>query len=49
MFSALASADVNILAISTSISSLSCIIDAAQLDTAVQALQEAFERPRAER
>jgi aspartokinase len=47
MFSALASADINILAISTSISSLSCIIDAAQLDEAMQALQEAFERPRA--
>lgn len=45
MFSALASADVNILAISTSISSLSCIIDAAQLDKAMQALQEAFEQP----
>ena len=47
MFSALASASINILAISTSISSLSCIIDAAQLDEAMQALQEAFERPRA--
>ena len=47
MFSALASAGINILAISTSISSLSCVIDAAQLDEAVQALQEAFERPRA--
>lgn len=48
MFSALAAAHVNILAISTSISSLSCIIDAAQLDEAMRALQEAFERPQAE-
>ena len=47
MFSALASAEINILAISTSISSLSCIIDTAQLDKASRALQEAFDRPRA--
>jgi aspartokinase len=46
MFSALAKADINILAISTSISSLSCIIDSDRSDEAIQALQEAFDRPR---
>jgi aspartokinase len=46
MFTALASAGINILAISTSISSLSCLIDATELDDAIQVLQEAFERPR---
>jgi aspartate kinase len=45
MFSALASAGINILAISTSISSLSCIIDVRDMDAAVQALEEAFELP----
>ncbi len=49
MFSALASAGINILAISTSISSLSCIIDTAELDEASRALQEAFDRPRSGR
>jgi aspartate kinase len=45
MFSALAAAGINILAISTSISSLSCLIDASDMDGAVQALKIAFERP----
>jgi aspartokinase len=45
MFSALASVDINILAISTSISSLSCIIHASQMDEAVRALEKAFELP----
>jgi len=45
MFSALAKAGINILAISTSISSLSCLVDASNMDAAVQALLEAFERP----
>lgn len=45
MFSALASAGINILAISTSISSLSCLIDASDMDGAIQALQAAFEQP----
>lgn len=45
MFSALASAGINILAISTSISSLSCIINVSDMDEAVQALEEAFELP----
>jgi aspartate kinase len=45
MFSALASVGVNILAISTSISSLSCVVNASEMDEAVQALGEAFELP----
>lgn len=45
MFSSLAKAGINILAISTSISSLSCLIDASDMDEAVQALYNAFERP----
>jgi aspartate kinase len=45
MFSALASVGVNILAISTSISSLSCVVNASDMDEAVQALGEAFELP----
>jgi len=46
MFTALARADINILAISTSISTLSCIIDATQLDKATEALLAAFKQPR---
>jgi aspartokinase len=45
MFSALASAGINILAISTSISSLSCLIDASDMDGALQTLLVAFEQP----
>lgn len=45
MFSALASAGINILAISTSISSTSCLIDASDMDEAVKALEEAFDLP----
>ena len=45
MFSALASAGINILAISTSISSMSCLVDASDMDEAVQALEKAFELP----
>jgi aspartate kinase len=45
MFSALASVGINILAISTSISSLSCLINASEMDSAIQALQGAFEQP----
>jgi aspartate kinase len=45
MFSALASAGVNILAISTSISSASCIIHEIDVDEAVQAICEVFELP----
>jgi aspartate kinase len=45
MFSALASVGINIQAISTSISSLTCLLDASDLDAAVRALEEAFEGP----
>ena len=45
MFTALASTGINILAISTSISSLSCIVDVHDMDRAVSALGEAFELP----
>lgn len=45
MFSALGAADINILAISTSISSLSCVIDATRMDDAIQALKHAFQQP----
>ncbi len=45
MFSALASVGINILAISTSISSVSCLIDASDMDEAVQVLEEVFELP----
>ena len=46
MFTALASAGINTLAISTSVSTLSCIIDDAQADDARQVLEEAFLPPR---
>jgi aspartate kinase len=46
MFTALASAGIHTLAISTSISTVSCIIHAAQLDRAIQVLHEAFLPPR---
>jgi aspartate kinase len=45
MLSALALADINILAMSSSISSLSCLVDGSEMDEAVQALEEAFELP----
>lgn len=45
MFRALASRGVNILAISTSISTVTCIIDAARLKDAVAAIQENFDLP----
>jgi aspartokinase len=45
MFSALGSRDVNILAISTSISTLSCVIDADRLGEAVSAMRETFDLP----
>jgi|YNPNPStandDraft_1061719.scaffolds.fasta_scaffold122598_2 aspartokinase len=44
-FSALAKAGINILAISTSISTLSCVIDGDRLNDAVAAVCEAFELP----
>jgi aspartokinase len=45
MFSALGDAGINILAISTSISTLSCVIEERLLPQAVQAISEAFELP----
>ena len=45
MFTALGESGINILAISTSISTLSCVIDEALLSEAVKAISEAFELP----
>ena len=45
MFSAMASAGINILAISTSISSTSCLLNADDMDDAVQVLEQTFELP----
>jgi aspartate kinase len=45
MFSALGDAGIRILAISTSISTLSCVIEEKLLPQAVQAVSEAFEPP----
>ena len=46
MFAALGQADINIKAISTSISTISCVIEAALVPKAVQVLNETFESPR---
>jgi aspartokinase len=45
MFSALGAGGINILAISTSISTLSCVIDADKLADAVAAMRETFDLP----
>jgi aspartokinase len=45
MFSALASVSVNTLAISTSISSVSCVVESKNVDAAIDALYEAFDAP----
>ena len=45
MFSALGSCGINILAISTSISTLSCVIDADRLDEATAKMRETFDLP----
>jgi aspartokinase len=45
MFSALGERGINILAISTSISTLSCVIDADCLEEAVAAMHDTFELP----
>jgi aspartokinase len=45
MFSVLAEDGINILAISTSISSVSCLLAADDMDRAVSVLEEAFESP----
>jgi aspartokinase len=45
MFDALANRDINILAISTSISTISCVIEAKNLAEAAEAIRDAFELP----
>jgi len=45
MFSALGDAGITPLAISTSISSVSCIVKAYEIDMAVKVLEDAFESP----
>jgi aspartokinase len=45
MFDSLAARQINILAISTSISTVSCVIVSAKLDAALQALRETFDLP----
>ena len=45
MFAALGQADINIQAISTSISTISCVIQASRVPDAVKALQDTFEMP----
>ena len=47
MFTALAAAGIDTLAISTSVSTISCLVDAEQLDDAIQVLRETFLPPRA--
>lgn len=45
MFSALGARGINILAISTSISTVSCVIDIERLGNAVDAMRETFDMP----
>ena len=45
MFRALAERGVNIFAISTSISTVNCIVDLAKMDDAIQAIRENFDLP----
>jgi aspartate kinase len=45
MFATIASLGISSLAISTSISSVSCVVEGRHLDTAARALSEAFEVP----
>ena len=45
VFGALASAGINILAVSTSISTISCVIDSDKLEEAIKALEQAVETP----
>jgi aspartate kinase len=45
MFSALASIGINILAISTSISTVSCVIDAKRASEAVRIIEQTFDMP----
>ena len=45
MFDSLAAVDVNIMAISTSISTVSCVIESDALEAALNALRETFDLP----
>ncbi|MCX8118620.1 MAG: hypothetical protein N3G78_11880 [Desulfobacterota bacterium] len=45
MFNALGTAGINVMAISTSISSCSCVIEASQVEEAMRALHDTFEAP----
>lgn len=45
MFNALGTAGINVMAISTSISSCSCVIEADQVEEAMRVLHETFEAP----
>ena len=45
MFQALASKEISILAVSTSISTVTCVIDSARIDDAIAAIKEAFMLP----
>ncbi len=45
MFNALGTAGINVMAISTSISSCSCVIEAEQIENAMRSLHETFEAP----
>lgn len=45
MFNALGTAGINVMAISTSISSCSCVIQADQIEDAMRVLHETFEAP----
>jgi len=45
MFNALGTAGINVLAISTSISSCSCVVQADRIEDAVKVLHETFEAP----
>lgn len=45
VFAAMAAAEINITAISTSISTVSCLIDGSRVDDAVIALREHFDLP----
>ena len=45
MFSSMASVGVNSLAIATSLSSVSCVVEGQHLNAAIQALNDAFEAP----
>jgi aspartate kinase len=45
MFEAMASVDVNIMAISTSISTVSCVIESDDLESALNSLRQTFDLP----